>query len=84
MFLSVTRSAYSGQAGKTYVYPLTPPAELPKIPVGGFQSEAAIASLPGIRVINNPSVAPGPTPEVYAFSRLTVQRNLYRVPVPGE
>jgi hypothetical protein len=25
--------------------------------------------------------APGPDPSVYAYSRLTVQRNLYRIPL---
>ncbi len=77
-FLSV--APMSG--GKTYVVPLLPGRALPAIPPGGFRSEAEIARLPGARVIDNPDVAPGPTPEVYAFARQTVQRNLYRIPVP--
>jgi hypothetical protein len=55
---------------------------LPNIPSGGFRSEAEIATLPGARVIDAADVAPGPTPDVYAFSRQTVQRNLYRIPIP--
>ena len=70
------------QTGKTYVMPLPPGRALPEIPAGGFRSEAELARLPGVRVIDSPDVAPGPTPEVYAFSRETVQRNLYRIPVP--
>ncbi|MBI3698713.1 MAG: PD40 domain-containing protein, partial [Acidobacteria bacterium] len=66
----------------TYVLPLPPGRMLPAMPAGGFRSEAEIASLPRVRVIDNPDVAPGPTPDVYAFSRETVQRNLYRIPVP--
>ena len=61
---------------------LAPGRALPEIPPGGFRSEAEIARLPRVRVIDSADVAPGPTPEVYAFSRETVQRNLYRIPVP--
>jgi hypothetical protein len=68
--------------GNTYVLPLPPGRSLPDIPIGGFRSEAEIAALPGAQLIDASDVAPGPTPGVYAFSRETVQRNLYRIPVP--
>jgi eukaryotic-like serine/threonine-protein kinase len=68
--------------GRTYVVPLAPGRALPEIPMGGFRSGQEIAKLPGVRVIDSPEVAPGATPDVYAFSRETVQRNLYRIPVP--
>jgi serine/threonine protein kinase len=74
LFLMVTAN--------TYVLPLPPGRALPEIPAGGFRSEAEIAGLPGVRVIDSLDVAPGSTPDVYAFSRETVQRNLYRIPVP--
>ncbi len=82
LFLSASTTMYSGRVGKTYVVPLAPRRAWPEIPAGGFRSEAEIAKLPGVRVIDAPDVAPGPTPEVYAFSREMVQRNLYRIPVP--
>jgi Tol biopolymer transport system component len=68
--------------GNTYVLPLPPGRALPDIPAGGFRSEAEIARLPGVQVIDSPDVAPGSTSAVYAFSRETVQRNLYRIPLP--
>jgi len=52
------------------------------MPPNGFASAAAIAAVPGARVIDVTDPAPGPTPDVYAFSRDTVQRNLYRIPLP--
>jgi len=82
LYWSESTSMYSGQAGSTYVIPLAPGRTLPGIPAGGFRSEAEIARLPGVRVINSPDVSPGPTPEVYAYSRETVHRNLYRIPAP--
>ena len=69
-------------SGHTYVVPLLRGHMFPPTPAGGFPSEAAIAKLPGARLIDGFDVVPGPTPDVYAFSRLTVQRNLYRIPIP--
>jgi hypothetical protein len=64
------------------VIPLEPGRLLPEIPIDGFQSEDEIAQLPGVRVIEAADVAPGSTSSVYAYSRETTQRNLYRIPIP--
>jgi hypothetical protein len=53
----------------------------PKMPLEGFQSEADITKVPGSTLLSEFD-CPGPTPEVYAFARMTVQRNLFRVPLP--
>jgi eukaryotic-like serine/threonine-protein kinase len=83
LYLSIfTGMQSAGATGRTYILPLPPGKMLPNIPPGGFRSEAEIATLPGARVIDAADVAPGPTPDVYAFSRQTVQRNLYRIPIP--
>ena len=81
-YLSVMRGFQSaGAYGKTYVLPVPHGKMLPDIPAGGFPSEAAIAALPGVRVIDSADIAPGPAPDIYAFSRQTIHRNLYRVPL---
>jgi hypothetical protein len=69
-------------AGETYVIPLPPGQMLPKIPTGGFRSRAEIAKLPGVRSIDAADVAFGRTLDIYAFSRETTQRNLFRIPLP--
>ena len=38
--------------------------------------------MPGARVIASADVAPGQTADTYAFTHESVQRNLYRIPVP--
>jgi hypothetical protein len=48
----------------------------------GLPSEPEILKLPGARVIPLSNVVPGPTADIYAFTRESVQRNLYRIPVP--
>jgi hypothetical protein len=67
---------------KTYVFPVTPGRPLPEDIIGGLPSEQDIVKLPGVRAIVSTDVAPGRTAETYAFTRESVQRNLYRIPVP--
>jgi hypothetical protein len=67
--------------GQTYALPVPRGQPLPKMPPNGFASAADIAAVPGARLIDAADPAPGPTSEVYAFSRESVQRNLYRIPL---
>ena len=67
---------------KTYVLPLAPGHLVPETFTHELPSEQEILKLPGVRVIASTDVAPGPTADIYAFTRETVQRNLYRVPAP--
>ena len=71
----------SWAAGRTYVLPLIKGSMWPKIPLKGFQSEADITKVPGSTLLSEFD-CPGPTPEIYAFVRMTVQRNLFRIPLP--
>ena len=64
------------------VIPLPPGEALPRIPAGGFHSDEEIARLPGARPIDAEGVVLGPSRDVYAFYRGTIQRNLYRIPIP--
>ena len=83
LYLSVyTGMQSAGAFGRTYVVQLSPGKLFPKIPRRGFRSEAEIAALPGVHVVDSADVTPGPMPGVYAVSRQTVQRNLYRIPLP--
>ena len=68
--------------GKAYVLPLAPGHMVPESIAHGLPSEQEILKLPGARVIPSSNVEPGPTADIYAFTRESVQRNLYRVPVP--
>ncbi len=69
-------------AGSTYAIPLRPGQVLPPVPASGFQSKEAVAALPGARLVSEESVWPGPDPSVYAFTKVSRQGNIYRVPVP--
>ena len=71
-----------GGVGRTYVLPTRPGSLFPDLPAGGFRSAAELTAVPGVRVIDAADIDPGPSPDVYAYSREVVQRNLYRIPLP--
>ena len=76
------QSRAGDNVGKAYVLPSAPGRLVPESIVHGLPSGQEILKLPGVRVITTSDVAPGPTADIYAFTRESVQRNLYRVPVP--
>jgi Tol biopolymer transport system component len=83
VYFSIQSGAASGFAvGRTYLLPRAQGSLLPAIPPGGFRTEAEVAALPGVQVLPHGDVGPGPSASVYAFSRVTTTRNLYRIPLP--
>jgi hypothetical protein len=69
-------------ARSMHAIPLKPGRALPDIPAGGVQSKAAVGALPGARVVTAEEHAfPGPNASMYAFMKVSTQRNIYRVPI---
>jgi eukaryotic-like serine/threonine-protein kinase len=65
-----------------YAIPLRPGQVLPPLPASGLRTEKDVAALPGARLIPERGAFTGPNPSVYAFTKVAVQHNIYRVPVP--
>ena len=65
-----------------FAVPLPPGAILPRLPAGGIESAKDAADLPGARKLAVPEAFIGPDPAVYAYAKLTAQRNIFRVTVP--
>ena len=80
----------SGVDWKTALIPLAPGQDLPNLPASGVNSPKDLAGLAGVKLIpigiqSSPSFGvfgPGPDSTTYAFTRTSVHRNLYRIPVP--
>ncbi len=70
------------QVTRTFAIPVPAGKPLPSLPPSGLKSEAEAAALPGVRVIPQGRISPGPDPSVYAFTATTMHRNLYRIPAP--
>jgi hypothetical protein len=65
-----------------FVIPRPPDEVMRQIPAEGFHSAEEIAHLPRARPMEGAiNLVPGPVSGVYAFYRVTVQRNLYRIPI---
>lgn len=75
------RFLYLDLHGAPYAIPLRAAQSLPPIPATGLRTEQDIAALPGARRIPQARAFPGPEPSLYAFTKVTVQRNIYRVPL---
>jgi Tol biopolymer transport system component len=70
--------------GKVYVIALPAGKSLPDLPPSGIKSAEDFRSLNIVSVIDTTGAsvfAPGPNPSIYAYSRMTVQRNLFRIPL---
>jgi eukaryotic-like serine/threonine-protein kinase len=65
---------------KTYLIPLQPGKPIPPLR-SILKSDADVRALPGVRAVVPAGLTPGPG-GLFAFSRETVQRNLYRIPIP--
>jgi serine/threonine protein kinase len=72
----------SGNPPRTLVIPLSKSRTFADLAARGFKSEEQLAALPGVRTIDQPLILPGPDPSLYAFTKRTVHRNLYRIPLP--
>ena len=65
----------------TYKVPLRSGQILPPLPPTGIGSPEAASALPGAVSFQWPGAFPSPDPSVYAFTKISAQRNIYRVPV---
>ena len=65
-----------------YAIPLRPGQMLPAMPASGFRSKEEVAAFPGARLIPEPGAFPGPNPSIYAFTKVSTHRNIYRVSAP--
>jgi len=70
--------------GKVYVIALPAGKSLPALPPSGIRSAQDLKGLNVVSVIDMTGIsifAPGPNPSTYAYARLTVQRNLFSIPL---
>jgi eukaryotic-like serine/threonine-protein kinase len=70
--------------GKAYVIALPAGKSLPPLPPSGIRSAEDLKGLNVVSVIDMTGIslfAPGPNPSIYAYAHMTVQRNLFRIPL---
>ena len=82
-YVSLDPSAVTspGTPGKVLAIPVPAGKALPELPVSGINVAAAVAELPGTRVIEHGSLLTGPDPSTFVFTKTDLQRNLFRIPL---
>jgi hypothetical protein len=82
MFLYFGIQEFRSEAGN-YIIPLQPGRQLPNLPKEGIRSAADLKQLRAVPASKGPfTLFPGPTADIYAYSKRSVQRNLYRLWLP--
>ena len=76
------RFLYVAAGASMFAVPLAAGRALPAIPSGGFKTERHVGSLAGARRVSGNLAFPGPDPGTFAYTKVTTQRNIYRVAVP--
>ncbi|HZD49599.1 MAG TPA: hypothetical protein VE178_12730, partial [Silvibacterium sp.] len=69
---------------RTFAIALPPGRELPVLPPSGLKSLEDVKRLNVVAEFDTTGMgtfAPGPDPSIYAYTRLTVQRNLFLIPL---
>jgi Tol biopolymer transport system component len=72
---------YAWTTRETYAIPLRPGEVVPSLPRDGIRSVADISKFSGAQRLGQLRAFQCGDPRVYAFMRVTSQRNIYRVPV---
>jgi serine/threonine protein kinase/Tol biopolymer transport system component len=80
MYISLTHTGANDEP-KTIVIPLTPGDAFPAS-WSELVTNTKLPRMPGVRLLDLPSVFPGPDASNYAFWRFSTQRNLYRISLP--
>jgi eukaryotic-like serine/threonine-protein kinase len=80
MFISLTHTGANDKP-KTIVIPLNPGDAFPAS-WSELVTNTKLPRMPGVRMLDLPSVFPGPDASNYAFWRVSTQRNLYRISLP--
>jgi eukaryotic-like serine/threonine-protein kinase len=73
---------YPSPSRQTVAIALQSGKALPNLPISGVKSVEKATALPGARLIPQARAFGGANPGVYAFPRITAQRNIYRVRIP--
>ena len=80
-YLALVEMGNRGGRARTLVFPLPHGRDLPPLPPSGINSAEDAGRLSGVKVIDA-LISPGASTSVYVFTRTSVQRNLYSIPVP--
>jgi hypothetical protein len=66
---------------RAYAFSLPAGSALPRLPPGGIETEEQFTALGSVLLGEDGIAIPGPDASIYAFTRGSQQRNIYRIPL---
>jgi len=80
LYVGWPRPTESSEAWRTFGIPLAANEIFPDLPASGIMSESELVAFRGVTATEG-AVYPGPDSSLHAFTRRSVHRNLYRIPL---
>jgi len=80
-YVALIEMGSRGGRARTLVLPVPRGRDLPPLPPSGINSPEDVKGLPGVKIIEE-VISPGATTSVHVFTRTSVHRNLYSIPLP--
>jgi serine/threonine protein kinase len=81
-YLYVAFAGMTQARGPTYLIPLRGGAMWPPLKPGGLRSAGDLKGIAGLRTVETADLEPGPDPDFYVFTSVSVHKNLFRIPLP--
>jgi eukaryotic-like serine/threonine-protein kinase len=81
LYVQIAPPTSEGDPGKTAAIPVPPGQTLPPLPENAVHNPSEWAKVPGVKIVNQGRIAPGPDPSTYAYVKFTGHANLYRIPL---
>ena len=81
LYVQIAPPTSAGDPGKTAAIPVPPGQTLPPLPENAIHNPSEWAKAPGVKIVNQGRIAPGPDPSTYAYVKFTSHANLYRIPL---
>ncbi len=72
---------FGGRATDTYFLATDNGRGTPKLPAGGVSSGQELRVLNSVKMVPE-DVESAISPDFYSYSRISIRRNLYRIPIP--
>lgn len=70
--------------GKTLAIPIPGGETLPNLSSSGIRGPEDVKAFPGARLLDAWGISPGPDPSIFAYTKTTVHRNLFRISLYSE
>ena len=81
LYLEIADKSGQNQHAATAAIQIPPGETVPHVPPEAVHDTIQWAKVPGVKIIQDTGIAPGPNPSTYAYIKPSVHANLFRIPL---